>query len=548
MMVYKNWFLILCLILSNQWVFSQEHELKEIFFHEMIEKSINGDPTTPLIFDQYLIKRKYKSASSLRNYLESTYGTALFNTASQVSIRQDLVIKNCQIEGHFDLQDISFERSLNIYFTTMKDLMLSGTFNSIHISNNTMQRVRIMNSVIKGDLILSENESIFINLLENTFSGHVSIINNDTKEEIKINNSEFNPTREFICSISNDTVSYGRPFYHNIQLDIKSIQPIKTFIEGNRFLSSDPYQRIKLRGLLNELTIERNYLESTLDFTDLAINSRFIMSNNEIKGYLAFNDLIFPEIFNLLRWEQLQGNKIAVMEKVRASYKSVWQDLIECDMKIMSIEDKDEVFSFPYHGYNLHELKDEAAFEKLIYSYKALHSIYTQRGDLESSNACYAEMKDIQKRRLQYIFEQQGGFKNFFRWQLNNLLKIYTNHGTDPALAMVISVYVVLIFGVVYFFFPSEWDVSTKSKLIRDFKHFIEKNESGYIKPFLILLLGFLVSLFNALTLSLNSFITLGFGNIPAKGFAKYVCVLEGFIGWFLLSIFTVALINQVLA
>jgi hypothetical protein len=49
----------------------------------------------------------------------------------------------------------------------------------------------------------------------------------------------------------------------------------------------------------------------------------------------------------------------------------------------------------------------------------------------------------------------------------------------------------------------------------------------------------------NAATLSLNAFTTLGFGNIPTHGMAKYVCVIQGFIRWFLLSIFTVALINQ---
>jgi hypothetical protein len=37
----------------------------------------------------------------------------------------------------------------------------------------------------------------------------------------------------------------------------------------------------------------------------------------------------------------------------------------------------------------------------------------------------------------------------------------------------------------------------------------------------------------------------LGFGNIPTKGVARYICIIQGFIGWFLLSIFTVALINQ---
>ena len=84
--------------------------------------------------------------------------------------------------------------------------------------------------------------------------------------------------------------------------------------------------------------------------------------------------------------------------------------------------------------------------------------------------------------------------------------------------------------------------------IIKDFKDFTQKNDKGYIRPFLSMLLGFIISLINALTLSLNAFTTLGFGRIPAKGLAKYVCVIQGFIGWFLLSIFTVALINQVLA
>jgi hypothetical protein len=52
----------------------------------------------------------------------------------------------------------------------------------------------------------------------------------------------------------------------------------------------------------------------------------------------------------------------------------------------------------------------------------------------------------------------------------------------------------------------------------------------------------------NAITLSVNAFTTLGFGIIPTKGLARYVAIIQGFIGWFLLSIFIVALINQVLA
>ncbi|MDH5598098.1 MAG: potassium channel family protein, partial [Cyclobacteriaceae bacterium] len=280
----------------------------------------------------------------------------------------------------------------------------------------------------------------------------------------------------------------------------------------------------------------------------LSIESRLILSENTFEGYIAFNDLVFPEHFNLIRWDQTKNNKIIVLEKISPSNKSVWHELVECEPQILRIEDKDEIVRVPYHGINRLELASDNSFEKLIYSYKSLYTIYNTRGDLESANSCYAEMKEVQQRRLEHIYLTQGGFKNYFRWKLNRLLKIYTNHGTDPALALVISVYVIIAFAFLYYFFPSEWDISSKSKLISDFREFIEKNEKGYAKPFITMMTGFSISMINAITLSLNSFTTLGFGNIPTKGFARYICIIEGFIGWFLLSIFTVALINQVLA
>ncbi len=57
----------------------------------------------------------------------------------------------------------------------------------------------------------------------------------------------------------------------------------------------------------------------------------------------------------------------------------------------------------------------------------------------------------------------------------------------------------------------------------------------------------FFVRLFDAFFLSINAFSTLGFGEIPLRGAAKYLAIAEGFIGWFLLSIFSVALISQII-
>ena len=37
------------------------------------------------------------------------------------------------------------------------------------------------------------------------------------------------------------------------------------------------------------------------------------------------------------------------------------------------------------------------------------------------------------------------------------------------------------------------------------------------------------------------------FGEIPIKGLPRYLAIIQGFIGWFMLTIFSVSLISQLL-
>ena len=55
------------------------------------------------------------------------------------------------------------------------------------------------------------------------------------------------------------------------------------------------------------------------------------------------------------------------------------------------------------------------------------------------------------------------------------------------------------------------------------------------------------VKFLNSIILSLNSFVVIGFGNLPERGLAMYLSIIEGIIGWFLLTIFTITLLSQVL-
>jgi hypothetical protein len=85
-----------------------------------------------------------------------------------------------------------------------------------------------------------------------------------------------------------------------------------------------------------------------------------------------------------------------------------------------------------------------------------------------------------------------------------------------------------------------KWEQLSRAKKI---------STSFIIGSWLLLVISFdlFLKALNAVTLSINTFTTLGFGDIPINGLPRYMAVLEGFIGWFLLSIFSVSLIYQVL-
>jgi hypothetical protein len=61
------------------------------------------------------------------------------------------------------------------------------------------------------------------------------------------------------------------------------------------------------------------------------------------------------------------------------------------------------------------------------------------------------------------------------------------------------------------------------------------------------LLIGLIIRSLNAIAQSINFFITLGAGGLELKGINKYVAVVEGVIGWFLMCVFAVSLLNQFL-
>ena len=240
------------------------------------------------------------------------------------------------------------------------------------------------------------------------------------------------------------------------------------------------------------------------------------------------------------------------------------------------------------------------------------------------------ELKDFETQRMAVRYQLDPSFKTYFTWKVNQFLKVFSAYGTEPARAIVVSLYVILFFAMIYLFFPNTWDKHGRMRIMNrfrfftkymnkeagihevyleeqgkeliaseEFKNYMLSMENSVPKFFLataiplykwsvagtklsasllkrvdimkgswqdlpeskrrwkkwLLISSFIlavvydlfIKVLNALMLSINTFTTLGFGEIPIKGLPRYLAIIQGFIGWFMLTIFSVSLISQLL-
>ena len=340
--------------------------------------------------------------------------------------------------------------------------------------------------------------------------------------ELRLRNNTFIPNQFEEVKVLQDSSTYQRkailgnePF--RIVSGVKTIDQFE--LTDNHFKTTDQDPSILIGPTGSSATIRGNTFDSNVRLATRT-SSSFELENNTFTTISLLASLpSTPQNYVKIDWQDIEG-------------KLIWKRYGNTPT---------------YYGTNDLELASTSEFNSLISSYGKLVEVFKNNRNTDYANNAYLEMKNFESERFKYIYNKEGGSDNLFRLKLHQLLAIYTQHGTNPAQAITASVWLIFLFSVIYFFFPSDWDKKSKPQLIADFKIFRDKNEHGYFRPFLKLAKGFLISMFNAFILSVNSFVTLGFGRIPTHGVAKYICILEGFLGWFLLSIFIVSLINQVL-
>ena len=283
---------------------------------------------------------------------------------------------------------------------------------------------------------------------------------------------------------------------------------------------------------IDNLELLRNEFQFLAEIGQSVINKFLKIKDNTFKKGIGIGQTLFPELYVDAAWDQFAGKKL---------FSLVGQSQEENPLGFHCSACLD------YYGSSDEELARNDRFRELIALYTKFYRQYKEDGDIAGANGAYSELQDLYTAKYKYDYRQDRNLDNWFKWKLNQLLEFYIAYGTSPTRALVISFYIILFFAVFYFFYPSDWDTTSKSKMIASLKSALNKEETGTTKSVINSLGLLFLSFINAITLSLNSFVTLGFGTIPTHGLARYICIVQGFLGWFLLSLFTVALINQVI-
>lgn len=564
----KRYFLIFCLCCFAFSLFAQENK-------EENSKYTRRIPCEKFIEELVQCKKSVYRLENAEIYGWSYQFVQHYLKEKQYLVSAAIELDNCNL-GEMELGYIVFEKSLNITNSV-------GSFSA--------------DNCVFNKRLFFESSILTSFYLEQCQVDCGMMLNGTTVKSVAIKNSNFNS---------------------------------KGFDEDIELLKYQPISLIEL-GFGNKvdlLEIEKTVFKSTIEGIVLKLNIEFdnvYLTENQIRVPVDLKNITVEKDFSI---ENCIFSKPISLENTKLPEENSTFIFEQFAHKLCLF--RNDTYQNPYLPENENLVDNVIRFNKMISVYSKLMNIFKIQGDTRSGNLCYIEKKELETRRLRYLYNKESNLNNFFQYKINDFLSFFCDYGTNPAKSTVISVYVILFFALIYFIFPSQKDNLQLERLVKKMqylsKYVVKNAENERIKdrknkkilqdlqqlhyflhqsneklpsifrvigkPFYYLSLfyyklnrwfienyylqqrnwqatdkktrflngfiisfyffifvssGFLMRSLNAITLSLNSFVTLGYGEISARGVSRYLAVLEGLIGWFLLGIFSVSLISQML-
>lgn len=389
------------------------------------------------------------------------------------------------------------------------------------------------------------------------------------------------------------------------------LEAFDLLISGTEFnlpdnLKTDPqFFVILTESSFNNLRLTGNTLNATIDLSETTVANAFVTNDSKYNGSILLDAFNINPINTRVQWSNVENNRIGVFDpkdKKIYSGKSVdsignevqfasliscyanfynafksqgnriaanacyveWKNIETAYLKNLNDSGKDRSVFFNYLmnvflrifcDYGTNPLKAiQIAFYVLLffaaiyfffpYSILSFHkrSMFDQLkvyGHYLTSPKSLLEIEDsvIAKEKKVPTYNEYMSFVSESKGKVPWYFHIF---GKPLYFLEKIQNKPTILFYKLIDIFPDEWDKMSRLKKITA--------TALYGMVFALTVLWFfLIHVLDSVALSLNVFSTLGFGQIPIKGIPRYLTILEGFIGWFLLSIFSVSLISQVI-
>jgi hypothetical protein len=290
-----------------------------------------------------------------------------------------------------------------------------------------------------ADVVLSNVEP-WIYFKNSRFHRNISHFNRRHPVKLKIVGSDFLPSKFADAGEQ----SHG----DNYRLTAAGFNQVGSYFEvwNTAFPWTSDRDKVILWGDHGVVSILGNTFDIPL-ILGAKIASGFDFYDNQINKLVSFEHLLFSTDVAVAPWEQFAGHKLAIGGGPNNPHF--------------------------YQARSDEELLETTRYTLLKAAYSRLLNIYSSFGDNQSYNGCYVELKNLETRRLLLILEGDADFTVLFRYLLNVFLKLFSNYGTSPALALVFSLKVIFAFTVVYFFVPNSWPTSGRDQLLLQLRRII---------------------------------------------------------------------------
>ena len=603
MSMKKILFLITVLFSLNS--FAQKTKIyKEYSYSEFI-KLLTEEKDTLFELSYAMIKYDSITDAHFKVKLDSLGNELKFSSKHKEITLHDTII----INKHVHLRNVFF--SNNVYlkdFNFKKSVTLTNCI--LNLSNNSFEG--------EFEVFYNKDDDTNVESISRGFRYSISIINNIIKEDFKFGSLEVSENKNLFADISNNI--FTNPLNKSNTL-VNLDQSMFVLFRANRFLGNG---RMRFFSLNTKYKVIRNN-----EFGNIETDFELAQSEPYIDIEFLQNTFNLPVSLDIkhlqqedfVGWQQFKNG--VYNEANYTFYLDEYYGFQERGNQTSRDEKFDKYF-------NEHIYTSKTAFDRRTKFLGKYYNFFRSQHATDKANSLYITIKDLETKRLKYRYEKNPTFTTFFKWRINQFLKLFSDYGTEPSKAIVVSLYVILLFAFIYLLFPNSWDSHGRKRIMNryafffkymnkkagihevyldnqkedllefdEFKKLVEQQGKTVPKFFTatalplykwaisstkfsasvlkrvdimkgtwsevpkskriwksILLIGaftlaicydILIKMLNAIMLSINTFTTLGFGEIPIKGLPRYLAIIQGFIGWFMLTIFSVSLISQLL-